>query len=123
MKKVVFTLAALLSMTMAFAEGETKTSTNAAAEAAKYEFKINVPALSRTLGLKHSTKKNVTYIATEFSNDMSKAAAAGEADRDQLYKEAVKKNLTDMRTVLSDSQYDEYVKLLNATLANRGLNK
>ena len=73
MKKIVFTLAALMTMTLAFAEGETKTN-------------------------------------------------AGE-DRDKLYKKAIRHNLSYMHAVLDENQYRTYVKLLNATLTNRGLNK
>lgn len=126
MKKIVFTLAAMMSMTLAFAEGETSTKTNVAVapEAAKYEMNINVESLGRTLHLDYDTERTVSYITSDFARDMHKAAIATEtADRDKLYKKAVNHNLAYMRSVLDDSQYHEYVKLLNTTLNNRGLNK
>lgn len=125
MKKIVFTLAAMMSMTLAFAEGETSTKTNAVApEAAKYEMNINVNSLGRTLGLDYDEERAVSYIADDFSRDMHKVATAAEGtDRDKLYKKAINHNLAYMHSVLDNSQYHEYVKLLNTTLNNRGLNK
>lgn len=48
MKKIVFTLAALMTMTLAFAEGENKNNAAVAAEQAKYDMNINVSALAHT---------------------------------------------------------------------------
>lgn len=125
MKKIVFTLAALMTMTMAFADGETSTKGNAAAaaEAAKYEMNINVNSLSRTLRLDNETSRTVGYITENFTADMKKAGAATGDDRDRLYKKAVNRNLSYMHSVLTNRQYNEYVKLLNVTLVNRGLTK
>ena len=126
MKKIVFTLAALLSMTMAFAEGEDKASANvnvASADAEKYEFNVNVRSLSNALRLDNDTKESVSYIFDYFTNDMAKAGAATGEERENLYKKAIRRNLSSMHTVLNDKQYHEYVLLLNTTLNNRGLNK
>lgn len=126
MKKIVFTLAAMMTMTLAFAEGENSAKTNAAVapEAAKYEMNINVSSLGRTLGLDYDTERTVSYISENFTRDMHRVATTAEdADRNRLYKKAINHNLAYMRSVLDDSQYHEYVKLLNTTLNNRGLNK
>lgn len=123
MKKIVFTLAALLSMTMAFAEGEDKTASVANVDAANYELKINVNSLSNTLHLDSEEKDAVSFIADDFSRNLAKAGAANGDERTKLYKKAVNRNLSDMRVVLTDKQYHEYVLLLNTTLNNRGLNK
>lgn len=123
MKKIVFTLAALLSMTMAFAEGEDKTASVANVDAANYELKINVNSLSNALRLNSEEKDAVSFIADDFSRNLAKAGAANGDERAKLYKKAVNRNLSDMRVVLTDKQYHEYVLLLNTTLNNRGLNK
>lgn len=126
MKKIVLTLAALTSMSMAFAEGadNAKNATaTAAADAAKYEMNINVHSLSNTLRLDNEKTEFVTYISDDFANDMAKAAVAKGDKREKLYKKAVNKNLAYMHTVLSSRQYRKYLQILNATLVNRGLEK
>jgi Fe2+ transport system protein B len=123
MKKIVFTLAALMTMTLAFAEGETKTNAAVAAEQAKYEMNINVSALARTLGLNSDEIDAVSYISDNLKKDMKKAGTAEGEDRANLYKKAIKHNLSYMHAVLDEDQYRTYVKLLNATLNNRGLNE
>ena len=123
MRKIVFTLAALMTMTLAFAEGETKTNAAVAAEQAKYEMNINVSALARTLGLNSDEFDAVSYISDNLKKDMKKAGAAEGEDRANLYKKAIKHNLSYMHAVLDEDQYRTYVKLLNATLNNRGLNE
>ncbi len=122
-KKIVFTLAALMTMTLAFAEGEKKTNAAVAAEQAKYEMNINVSALARTLRLDADAIDAVSYISGDLKKDMKKAGAAEGEDRDKLYKKAIRHNLSYMHAVLDEDQYRTYVKLLNATLTNRGLNK
>ena len=123
MKKIVFTLAALMTMTLAFAEGETKTNAPVAAEQAKYEMNVNVSALARTLNLDADEIDAVNVISEDLKNDMKKAGQALGEDRDNLYKKAIRHNLSYMHAVLDNEQYRTYVKLLNATLNNRGLNK
>lgn len=125
MKKIVFTLAAMMTMTLAFAEGETSTKDNAAvaAEAQKYEMNINVNALARTLGLSSDEIDAINYISEDLHRDMKKAGAAEGEERDRLYKKSIRHNLSYMHAVLDNDQYREYAKLLNVTLNNRGLNK
>jgi hypothetical protein len=123
MKKIVFTLAALMTMTLAFAEGETKTNAAVAAEQSKYEMNINVSALARTLNLDADEFGAVNIITSDFKKDMKKVGEAEGEDRANLYKKAIKHNLSYMHAVLDEDQYRTYVKLLNATLNNRGLNK
>ena len=123
MKKIVFTLAALMTMTLAFAEGENKNNAAVAAEQAKYDMNINVSALARTLQLDAETFDAVNYITSDLKNDMKKVGEAQGEDRDKLYKKAIRHNLSYMHAVLDDEQYRTYVKLLNTTINNRGLNK
>lgn len=125
MKKIVFTLAALMSMTLAFAEGENTNENNAAvaAEAAKYDFNINVKSLSNTLKLDNEEAYTVSLITKNFADDMRKAGAAKDEEQAKLYKKALNRNLSYMHSVLTERQYREYVKLLNVTLVNRGLSR
>ncbi len=125
MKKIVFTLAALMSMTFAFAEGESNAKANAAVaeEAQKYEMNISMTSLSRALNLDYDEFDAVNSITDSFATDMKKAGQAQGEDRDKLFKKAIKRNLAYMHAVLSYEQYSQYLKLLNTTLNNRGLNK
>ena len=123
MKKIVFTLAALMTMTLAFAEGENKNNAAVAAEQAKYDMNINVSALARTLQLDAETFDAVNYITSDLKKDMKKVGEAQGEERDRLYKKAIRHNLSYMHAVLSQNQYRTYVTLLNITLNNRGLNK
>ena len=123
MKKIVFTPAALMTMTLAFAEGENKNNAAVAAEQAKYDMNINVSALARTLQLDADAIDAVSYISNDLKNDMKKVGEAQGEDRDKLYKKAIRHNLSYMHAVLDDEQYRTYVKLLNTTINNRGLNK
>ena len=54
---------------------------------------------------------------------MMNASVADNSERDAKMQSAIKKDLSYMRYVLNDRQYREYVKILNVTLNNRGLNK
>ena len=121
MKKIVLTLVAVLSLTSVFAEDANSTSANNV-EAAKYEININSKSLARTLGLDYYTANNVELVNKDFSNDMQKAASLTCQDRARAFKKAINRNLSYMHRLLDEDQYREYVKLLNVTLNNRGLN-
>ena len=121
MKKIVLTLVAVLSLTSAFAGDANSTSANNV-EAAKYEININSKSLARTLGLDYYTANNVELVYKDFSNDMQKAASLTGQDRARAFKKAINRNLSYMHRLLDEDQYREYVKLLNVTLNNRGLN-
>lgn len=125
MKKIVFTMIALMSMTFAFAEGESNTKANVALakEAQNYEMNISTTSLARALSLGYDEIDAVNSISESFANDMKKAGEAQGEERSKLFKKALKRNLTYMHAVLSYEQYSKYLKLLNTTLNNRGLNK
>ena len=123
MKKIVFTLAALMSMTFAFAEEASSSKANAevAAEAQKYQMNISTTSLARALNLGYDEVDAVSCISDSFASDLKKAGKAQGADRDRLFKQAIKRNLAYMHAVLSHEQYSKYLELLNTTLNNRGV--
>ena len=120
MKKIVLTVVAVMSMTMAFAAGENDNNT---ATTNAYKFNVSTYALSRALNLNQDQVDMVEDINNTFAVEMMNASVADGSERDVKVKAAVKKDLSYMRYVLTDRQYREYVKLLNVTLNNRGLNK
>ncbi len=125
MKKIVFTLVALMSMTFAFAEGESNAKANVAVakEAQKYEMNISKASLARALSLDYDEIDAVNTITESFASDMKKVGEAQDEERNKLFKKALKRNLSYMHAVLSNEQFSKYLKLLNTTLYNRGLNK
>lgn len=120
MRKIVLMFVAMLSMTMAYAEGE---NTNATESLKAYTVDIHMGALANALHLNSDQIDAVKDINTTFSSEMMNVASADKADRKAELDKVVKKNLAYMRQVLSATQYRTYISLLNATLNNRGLMK
>ncbi len=120
MKKIVLTVVAVMSMTMAFAAGENDNNT---ATTNAYKFNLSTYALSRALNLNQDQVDVVEDINRTFSAEMMNAAVSDSSEHEAKVNAAIKKDLSYMHYVLNNSQYREYVKLLNVTLNNRGLNK
>ena len=120
MKKIVLTVVAVMSMTMAFAAGENDNNT---ATTNAYKFNLSTYALGRALNLNQDQVDVVEDINRTFSAEMMNAAVSDSSEREAKVNAAIKKDLSYMHYVLNNSQYREYVKLLNVTLNNRGLNK
>ena len=122
MKKIVLTMVAVMSMTMGFAANENDNNNNNATTSA-YKFNVSTYALSRALNLNIDQVDVVEDINRTFATEMMNASVADSSERQAKVQSAIKKDLSYMRYILNDHQYREYVKLLNVTLNNRGLNK
>ena len=109
----------MLSMTMAFAEGENVNNTN---EMDAYTFTINNKKLSETLGLNRDQAEAVADIEKSFSAAMMNIGESDKESRPEMMRYALKTNLSYMHTILNEKQYRKYLMLLNITLTNRGLN-
>lgn len=120
MKKIVLTVMAMLSVTMAFAENETVEATNTTNA---YNMNVNMDKLSDYLGLSLDQEEFVSDIHKAFCADMLNAAVADKADRKDMMDKAITKELKHLRYVLTNSQYRKYLVVLNTTINNRGLNK
>jgi len=119
MKKMILTLVAILSMTTAFAEGESTMSTN---NIAAYELNVNMDRLAEALKLEDDQKEAVADVNHTFASELMFAAHYSKDDRKELVKRAVDNNVKWMRYILTDKQMRTYLTLLNTTLNNRGLN-
>ena len=119
MKRLFFVMIAMLSMTMTFAENENTKSVN---NVDAYDMSVNMRKLSVTLGLTTDQMEAVENIHTTFNAEMHLAAQADDADRQELVKKAVERDIKWMHYVLDEKQYRLYLTLLNTTLNNRGLN-
>ena len=114
-------MVAMLSMTMAFAEGENVNSVN---NVAAYDMSCNMNKLAAALSLTADQREAVDNIYQTFAAEMMFAAQYYSNDqRNEMVKKAINKNVAWMNYVLNDKQRRTYLMLLNATLNNRGLNK
>jgi predicted NodU family carbamoyl transferase len=104
---------------MTFAENEEAKSVN---KVETYDMSVNMRKLSVTLGLTTDQMEAVENVHNYFNAEMQLAAHADEADRKQMVKKAVDRDIKGMRYVLDQKQYRTYLMLLNTTLNNRGLN-
>ncbi|MGI6242956.1 MAG: hypothetical protein ACOYJK_05420 [Prevotella sp.] len=129
MKKIVLTLAAMLSMTMAFAENSDKNNveTKKAPEVTatnmrnNYDMSLNYNSLASTLGLNSYQAEAVQLIHNKFVGEMNEVAQADATDRSAMVKQAADKELKYMSYILTRDQYRKFTMLLNVTLHNRGL--
>ena len=120
MKKIVLTLVALMSMTMAFAENVEAKSANTA-EA--YNMTVNYDKLAEALSLSVDQLDAVKDIHKTFCVEMMNAGNAAKEEQKAAMNKAIEKDLKFMHHVLSNKQYRKYLLLLNTTINNRGLNK
>ena len=118
MKKIVLTVVAMMSMTMAFAENENNNTVEAVNA---YDMSVNSRKLAVTLGLNYDQMEAVEDIHRQFCNEMMLAAQATGDERSQQVDKAVKKDMRYMGYVLDKKQYRQYQLLLNTTLENHGL--
>ena len=120
MKKMILTMVAMLSMTMAFAENENAASVN---NVEAYDMSVNIRKLSEALALTADQIEAVEEIHHTFAAEMMFAAQYNKDERDARVNEAIDKDIKWMRYVLNDKQMRKYLVLLNTTINNRGLNK
>ena len=120
MKKMFLTLVAMLSMTTAFAEGETANSVN---NVEAYVLDVNMNKLSKALDLADDQKEAVADIHHTFASELMFAAQYNNNDRKVLLARAIDNDVKWMRYVLNDKQMRTYLMLLNTTMNNRGLNE
>jgi hypothetical protein len=117
MKKVLFMLVMMFTMNLnLFAED------NNATEVKKYEMNVNVDKLGNYLELSIDQIDAVESITNEFENDLIFAAVeCNEFNRKAVTKNAINKNVKNMRYVLTEEQMKKYLSVLNATVHNRKL--
>ncbi|MBO7046410.1 MAG: hypothetical protein J6W38_08700 [Prevotella sp.] len=120
MKKMILTIVAMLSMTMAFAENENAASVN---NVEAYDMSVNMNKLSEALALNADQIEAVKEIHHTFAAEMMFAAQYNKDERDARVNEAIDKDVKWMRYVLNEKQMRKYLVLLNTTINNRGLRK
>lgn len=119
MKKMILTMVAMLSMTTTFAEGESASSVN---NVEAYELNVNMNKLAEALRLDSDQKEAVSNIHRIFASELKNAALNVESNRKALVDRAIVNDVKHMRYVLTEDQFRTYLRLLNTTINNRGLN-
>lgn len=123
MKKIVLTVVAMLSFTMAFAEEGNSNVAMPVKAASAYNMQVNMGRLADYLGLSLNQVYNFKKVHQTFCNEMLQAGAADQNQRQALISKAIDNDLKAVRNVLDDYQYRKYLMALNATFNNRGLEK
>ena len=119
MKKVFMTLVAVMavSSTMVAAPKAEKN-----AEPTQYTIDFNSHSIARYLRMSTDQVADMNMVHDNFSREMKKAEKATGADREKLTKKAILRDMAYMRNILSETQFQKYRTVLNATMTNRGLN-
>ena len=117
---MILTMVTMLSMTTAFAEGENAASVE---NMEAYDLNINMNKLFKALDLADDQKEAVAEIHHTFASELKFAAEYGKNDRKAYVNRAIENDVKWMRYVLNEKQMHTYLKLLNSTIINRGLNK
>lgn len=120
MKKIVLTIVAMLSMTMAFAED---TSSNEIEKVKAYDMTVDYRRLAVCLGLDLDQMSAVKEVHDSLCSNMKEVALLPEDEQQEMLKKVLEVELRYMSYVLSHEQYRKYQTLINLTLVNRGLIK
>jgi Fe2+ transport system protein B len=117
MKKVFLMLVMMFTMSVSmFAEDNNTT------EIAKYEINVNTDRLADYLELSIDQVDAVENVTEEFSKDLMFAAVeCNDKNRKAVTKNAIEKNIKNMRYVLTEEQMKKYLAVLNVTISNRGI--
>lgn len=119
MKKIIFIVMAMCILsTGCYADTEETKNTDSVAA---YGMDIKIEALTQALGLNRDQRESVADINAIFNTEMLIAANSDKDERRMMVDCAVEQNLTNMSYILTQSQFDKYVKILDVTLRNRGL--
>ena len=119
MKKIIFIVMAMcIWSTGCYADTKETKNTNSETS---YGMDIKIDALVKTLDLNRDQRESVADIHAIFNTEMLIAANADKDERRAVVDYAVEQNLTNMSYILTQTQYEKYLKILDVTLRNRGL--
>lgn len=122
MKKIILAVAMLLATNFPAMAGDSNSNSINMVEA--YDINININSLARYLELSQDQLSFVSDIQKAFSEGLRCAAVYNnEEARNNMVKNAIDYDLKNLSYVLTEEQYKKYLKVLNATLVNRGIKK
>ena len=111
MKKVLFTVVAMMAFTFSFAETKSK----------NFDMSCDIYRLSTVLDLDERQMDAVEVIQDNFSAEMQALAKLKGPQQRFRIRQAVRKDAQQMRQVLNDKQFHAYMRIIFATLRNRQL--
>lgn len=121
MKKLFLMMAMLLATSFtAFADDNNSNNVNMV-EA--YTINVKINSLVRYLELSDDQKESVESVHKVFSESLRYAAVMDNENRNALIKNVIDYDLKNMKYILTKEQYKKYLKVLNATMVNRGIIK
>ena len=113
MKKIVLTLVAMMAVTCSFAKSNENDK--------RFDMSCDIYRLSVVLDLDERQMDAVEAILDDFSTEMqSLTTLKGPQQRFRIH-QAVRKDAAQMRQVLNDKQFRDYMRILMVTLRNRHL--
>ena len=132
MKKILFTLMMLFTLSVSVIADDVPVAENEKKienlhkialenQAAKYDFTVNYRRLGCCLEMSVDQLKEFKLFFDQFKDNMLFAYyECDETSRDSVVRNAINKNIKEMRYILNEKQYKKYLVLLNVTLRNRG---
>ena len=111
MKKVLFTVVAMMAVTFSFAETKSK----------NFDMSCDIYRLATVLDLDERQMDAVEEIQDNFSTEMQSLATLKGPQQRFRIRQAVRKDAHQMRQVLNDKQFNAYMRIIFATLRNRNL--
>ena len=102
----------MMSMTVAFAGNEDNNATNFTKA---YMMEVNVNKLGQALNLSRDQYGFMEDAMDVFSADLMCIASAEEDSRQAMMQNALKKNLSATRSILTKTQYHKYLRLYKKT--------
>ena len=113
MKKIVLTLVAMMAVTVSFAKSNESDK--------RFDMSCDIYRLSVVLDLDERQMDAVEDIHDKFTSEMqSLASLEGPQQRFRIH-QTVRKEAHQMRQVLNDKQFRDYMRILMVTLRNRHL--
>lgn len=112
MKKIVFTLVAMMAVTFSFAKSSTDK---------RFDMSCDIYRLSVVLDLDERQMDAVEEIQDNFSNEMQSLANLKGPQLRHRIRQVVRKDAEQMRQVLNDKQFHDYMRIIMVTLRNRHL--
>lgn len=128
MKRIVFMVVAMMTMTCSFAKSDNNEGSRQIERrmmnvnnVERYDMSFDVRRLAEKLSLTSYQMEAVQIIQDNFTSEMQSAANNHGFHRTAKVRQAVKNDVDKMRTVLDSKQFDTYMVLLGATLRNKYL--
>ena len=121
MKRLVLTLLAVLCMTTASFSRTRAEVISVLNSSERFDMSFDMRRLSVKLSLTEFQAEAMEIIQTQFCNEVNTAGEQRGFSRRMLVRKAVMKDISQVRKVLTDEQFQTYVLLLVTTLHNKML--